>query len=176
VTITPDDIIIANGVSGTLELALSSLLDKNTTLLGEFSDNDKKWGAGRGVIMCTWEGGKTVTKLAVNAKSSVRLCRNMFANSPFVSFSHPQERNVRIADDEVVITTQRDAPIVAMTTTATKIGGEDVGKKRRRWRRKRSRGCQDVRGVVPWTNVAGGRSCEGNIRGNPAPPRVDLSS
>ena len=108
-TITPDEVIIANGVCGALELALLSLLDENTTLLGEFSDDDKKWGEGQGVIMCAWEGGKTVAKLAVNAKSSVRLCRNMFANSPLVSFSHPQERNVRIADNEVVIATRRNA-------------------------------------------------------------------
>jgi hypothetical protein len=52
-----------------------------------------------------------------------------------------------------------------MTTTATKIVGGDVGRRRRR---RRSRGRRDVRGIVPWTNVAGGRSREGNVRGNPA--------
>ncbi len=83
----------------------------------------------------------------------------MFVNFPLVSFSHAQERNVRIADDEVVIATRRDAPVVAMTTMATKIGGEDVEEDSRTSRRER---------VVPWTNVAGGRSCKGNVRGNPA--------
>jgi DNA-binding transcriptional MocR family regulator len=34
--VTPDDVIIANGVSGALELALSSLLDDDTALLGKF--------------------------------------------------------------------------------------------------------------------------------------------
>lgn len=33
--ITPDDVIIANGVSGALELALTALLDEDTVLLGE---------------------------------------------------------------------------------------------------------------------------------------------
>ncbi len=121
VTITSDDVIIANGVSGALELALSSLLDENATLLGEFSDNDEKYGEGRGFIMCAWEGGRTVAKLAIDVKSSVRLHQNMFANSPLVLFSHPQERNVRIANDEAVIATRRDAPVVTMTLTATKI-------------------------------------------------------
>ena len=114
VTITSDDVIIANGVSGALELALLSLLDENTTLLGEFSDDDEKWGEGRGIIMCAWEGGKTVAKLAVDAKSSIRSLRNMFANSPLVSFSHPQERNVRIADNEVIIAMRRDAPVIVI--------------------------------------------------------------
>jgi hypothetical protein len=50
-----------------------------------------------------------------------------------------------------------------MTTRATKIGGGDVERRRRR-----SRGRRDVRGVVPCTNIAGGRSRKGNIRGNPA--------
>jgi tyrosine aminotransferase len=36
VMVTPDDVIIANGVSGALELALSSLLDDDTALLGKF--------------------------------------------------------------------------------------------------------------------------------------------
>jgi hypothetical protein len=50
-----------------------------------------------------------------------------------------------------------------MMTMAMKIGGGDVGRRRRR-----SRGRRDVRGVVPWTNVAGGRSRKGKVRGNPA--------
>lgn len=33
--VTPDDVIIANGVSGALELALTALLDEDTVLLGE---------------------------------------------------------------------------------------------------------------------------------------------
>jgi hypothetical protein len=78
--------------------------------------------------------------------------------------SSPLERNVGIANDEVLIATRRDAPIVAMTTTSTKIRGGDVGRRRRR---RRSCGRRDVRGVVPWTNVTGGRSHEGNVRGNP---------
>ncbi len=37
--------------------------------------------------------------------------------------SSPLERNVEIANNEVVIATPRDALVVAMTRTATKIGG-----------------------------------------------------
>ena len=35
VNVTPDDVIVANGASGALELALTALLDEDSVLLGE---------------------------------------------------------------------------------------------------------------------------------------------
>lgn len=35
ISVSPDDVIVANGVSGALELALTALLDEDTVLLGE---------------------------------------------------------------------------------------------------------------------------------------------
>ena len=35
ISVSPDDVIVANGVSGALELVLTALLDEDTVLLGE---------------------------------------------------------------------------------------------------------------------------------------------